>query len=339
VIAAREPRADVLEQRLLVVDVPSRSLRDARIGDLADHAQPGDLWIVNDAATLPASLAGRAHGREVELRLAGERADGAWLAVLFGEGSWRDDTDRRPAPPRMAPGETIDLGGVLRARVVAVDPRSPRLITVLFEPRGDSFWRALYRIGRPIQYSYAGRELTLAELSTPYASRPWSSELPSAGRPLTLGLMSALRRRGVEIAALTHAAGLSATGDKALDAILPLPERYSIPEETARAVERAKREGRRVVAVGTSTTRALEGSARQHGSVRAGEGETDLVLGPHTERRVVSALLTGAHDPSSSHYDLLRAFADDDLLARAAHHSDEAGYLAHELGDSWLVLC
>ncbi|MEC7519231.1 MAG: S-adenosylmethionine:tRNA ribosyltransferase-isomerase [Myxococcota bacterium] len=336
-IAAAEPRADRRAQRLMRVDVARGTLADGRVASLSEHARPGDVWVLNDAATLPASLAGRAGGRSVELRLAGERADGSWRAVLFGEGSWRDDTDARPAPPVLAPGETIDLGGALAARVIEVDDRSPRLLTVRFEPGGDAFWRALYALGRPVQYSYVGRPLRLSEVQTGFAGRPWAVELPSAGRPLDAGLLLQLRRRGAEVTSLTHAAGLSATGDPDLDARLPLPERYDVPERTADAIRRALAEGRRVVAVGTSVTRALEGAFALHGEVPAGPGETGLVIGPRTPLRVVDALLTGAHDPQSSHYQLLRAFAPDTLLARAVERSTALGYLGHELGDSWLI--
>src|SRR5262249_21969310 len=115
-------------------------------------------------------------------------------------------------------------------------------------------------------------------------------------------------------------------------------ERYEIPVATALAVEQARREKRRVVAVGTSAARALEGSFVQHRELRPGAGITDLRLGPEHQLRVVNALLTGAHDPQSSHYQLLRAFVPDTLLARAVTHSDREGYLGHEFGDSWLVV-
>jgi S-adenosylmethionine:tRNA ribosyltransferase-isomerase len=334
---AREPRDDLASQRLLHVDRASGALTDRRISELPSLVRPGDVWVLNDAATLPASLAGRAAGRDVELRLASALPSGRWLAVLFGEGSWRDDTDRRPAPPRLEPGDRIVLGEGLSATVRALDPGSPRLLEVRFEPGGDAFWRALYALGRPVQYSYLAREVPLGRVQTGYAARPWAMELPSAGRPLSSGLLARLRSAGARIATLTHAAGLSATGDAALDARLPLPERFDIPTATARAIADALDEERRVVAVGTSVTRALEGSALAHGVVRAGEGETDLVIGPGAPLRVVGALLTGAHDPTSSHYALLRAFAPDPLLERAVTVSEARGYLGHELGDSWLI--
>src|SRR5690606_16712113 len=223
--AAGEPRLGH-EQRMLVVDAASGELSDERVTSLAIHVRPGDVWVLNDSAPLPASLAGRIGDTDVELRLSGELSSGRWRAVLFGRGSWRDDTDRRHPPPRVSPGDTIALGGSLRAHVERVDPRSARLLEISFTPRGDAFWRALYAVGQPVQYSYLLRELELRELSTAFAGRPWSVELPSAGRPLTLERLRDLRRAGAAVVALTHAAGLSATGDPALDALLPLPERY-----------------------------------------------------------------------------------------------------------------
>lgn len=335
---ARAPRAEPLDQRLMVVDARTGTLRDGHVRELAQLLRRGDVLVLNDSGTLPASLSGRVDGREVELRLAGELGPGRFRALLFGEGTWRDDTDDRPPPPQLAPGASIALGHGLRAHVIEVDTRSHRLLEVRMEPSGDAFWRALYAIGRPIQYRYLAREMTLAELSTPFAARPWSVELPSAGRTLTQALLREMRDAGVEVHALTHAAGPSATGDPSLDAILPLPERYEIPAATARAVMRAKTEGRSVVAVGTTVTRALEGSFARHGEVRAGLGETDLRIGPTTPRHVVDALLTGAHDPSSSHYALLGAFAPAGLLTHAIAASARLGYLAHELGDGWLVI-
>jgi S-adenosylmethionine:tRNA ribosyltransferase-isomerase len=159
--------------------------------------------------------------------------------------------------------------------------------------------------------------------------------MPSAGRALRWPTLSALMGRGVAVASLTHAAGLSATGDAALDAALPLPERYEIPEATVAAV----RQARRVIAVGTTVVRALEGSARANrGALKPGPGETDLVIGPNTSLAVVDGILSGMHEPDSSHFQLLSAFAPTELLREAATHAEEVGYLVHELGDSTLVL-
>ncbi|MFK7984763.1 MAG: S-adenosylmethionine:tRNA ribosyltransferase-isomerase [Sandaracinaceae bacterium] len=321
------------EQRMLHVDRKRGRVVPARLSDVLHTVEPGDLWVLNDAATIPASLRVRVQGRALEIRLAQATTRGTWWAVLFGEGSWRDDTDLRPAPPSVSPGEALGLEDGSALTVV----RAGRLIEVRFPTSGDAFWQQLYRLGRPVQYSYHTRPLPLSEVQTPYAARPWALELPSAGRPLTTELLGALRRRGVELSTLTHAAGLSATGDPALDRSLPLPERFHIPARTADAVRRAKDEGRRVVAVGTSVTRALEGVVRERGRVVQGEGETSLKIGRDTSLAIVDALLTGAHDPMSSHHALLEAFAPRPLLTRALSASVRHGYRGHELGDSWLI--
>ena len=163
-------------------------------------------------------------------------------------------------------------------------------------------------------------------------------ELPSAGRPLTWSLLLDLIRRGVRIAPLTHAAGLSSTGDPDLDALLPLPERYEIPEDTALGIRKTAAAGGRVIAVGTSVVRALEGCAAEHGEVIAGAGETHLRISPSHRLRVVHGLFTGLHEPTASHFHLLQAFAPPALIHEAYAHAEAAGYLGHEFGDSNLIL-
>ena len=212
---------------------------------------------------------------------------------------------------------------------------SPRLVDVELSRCGAGLARAFYALGAPIQYSYHRAPLRLADVQTPYAARPWAMEMPSTGRPLHWPLLERLRARGVELAWLTHAAGISASGDPDLDASLPLPERYSVPSETMRAVYEARRAGHRVVAVGTTVVRALESAA-----MGVLDGITAIRLGcpnAHCRLRVVDAILTGIHSPGESHYELLGAFADRDTLDRAHAHEVHAGYLAHEHGDLMLL--
>ncbi|HZU84473.1 MAG TPA: S-adenosylmethionine:tRNA ribosyltransferase-isomerase [Polyangiaceae bacterium] len=332
----REP----LEQRLLLVDVRAGSWRHGRIADLARWLSPGDLLVVNDAATLPASLAATGPGGEpMEVRLAGELADGLWRAVLFGPGDWRTRTEHRPEPARVEPGAELRVAPDLTATVVGVDARAPRLVVVRFSTSGAALWGAIYRHGRPVQYAHLSGPLALSHVQTPFASRPWAVEAPSAGRCVTWQLVATLRQRGVRLAALTHAAGLSSTGDAALDAALPLPERYDLPEATVRAVARARAEGRRVVAVGTTVARALEGCAAAHrGELVAGAGTTDLRIGPGLRLLIADGVLTGLHEAGSSHRELLQAFAPEPLLARAFGDAGARGYLGHEFGDACLVL-
>ena len=212
-IAAVDRSTAPAATRLLHVDPARGRLADGTIRDLPGLLRPGDLVVVNDAATLPASLTGRApSGAPIEARLAGREAGGRWQAVLFGAGDWRQRTEDRAPPPPIAPGDAIDFGG-LRAVVAGVDARAPRLVALAFDLEGDAFWRALYRAGRPVQYAHTRRALALWDVQTRYGSRPWAMEPPSAGFALTWELLLGLRHRGVALAGVTHAAGLSSTGD------------------------------------------------------------------------------------------------------------------------------
>jgi S-adenosylmethionine:tRNA ribosyltransferase-isomerase len=335
---ARWPRSSKLEEHLIVVDPASDRVALRSIAALADFVPGGSLVVVNDAATLPASLRGiTPDGRSIEARLLASHR-GPWRAVLFGSGDWTTRTEHRPAPPIVRAGEWLRFEGPLRARVDAVDPVSSRLVSLTFDASEDALYQALYRSGRPVQYAHLDAPLPLWHAQTGFATRPWASEMPSAGRPLGWDLILSLRARGARFAPITHAAGLSSTGDERLDAALPLPESYEVPPETALAVESARAAGERVFAVGTTVVRALEASALAGGGrVVARTGETDLRIDARHRLRAVDAILTGMHEPGTSHAELLEAFAPAGLLDRAFRAADEAGFVGHEFGDSMLV--
>lgn len=332
-IAATWPRGSNEAERLLRIDPARGAMRDHLVADLPSLLDPGDLLVVNDAATLPASLRGETNrGEPIEVRLLAELDASTWSAVLFGRGDWRTDTDLRPAPPEVR-------RAVLATLAVAIEPICGRIVRLRFDAPRSRILDAIYAHGRPVQYAYTADELPLEAVQTGYASRPWAAEMPSAGRALRFGVLLEVLRRGVELAALTHAAGLSACGAVALDRALPLPERFEIPPRTADAIAAARQRGGRVVAVGTSTVRALEASVREHGGqVRAGHGVTDLRIDGDFLPRVVSGLITNMHERGESHFELLSAFAPASLLERATAHANAAGYLAHEFGDSALIL-
>ncbi|HVJ91574.1 MAG TPA: S-adenosylmethionine:tRNA ribosyltransferase-isomerase [Labilithrix sp.] len=334
--AARHPK----NVRVLVVDGPSAAMRVVPSKDVASLFFSGDLLVVNDAATLPASLTARtSRGEEIELRLASMTGERRWIVALFGSGSFRTRTEDRPAPPRIGRGEALVLGEDLVARVIDFLPESSRLLTVelslAHRPHASmaELWSALYRAGQPVQYAHVPEPFALWDVQNVYASRPWAVEMPSAGRALQIETLLELRQRGVEIARVTHAAGLSSIGDAGLDALLPLPERFEVSEETWTAVARSRARGGRVVAIGTSVVRALEGSAR------AGKlaGVTDFRIGPATRRAVVDAVLTGLHDIDTSHFALLGAFASVPLMTDAIEVAKAHGLLGHEMGDACLV--
>ena len=304
--AAPAPRPSTAT-RLLVLEPDTRRMSDDGIDALPSLLRPGDLIVVNDAATFPASLAAwTAQGEPIEVRLAAPPEGRRARAVLFGEGDWRTPTEHRPAPPTLALGARIAVAGTT-ATIEARSPLSPRLVTLAFE--ADA-WSSIYRYGRPVQYSYLDADLPLATFQTSYASRPWAAEMPSAGRPLSLGTLTALRRRGVAVATVTHAAGLSATGDEALDRALPLAERYDIPAATVAALTAARAVGGRVIAVGTTVVRALEGAAE-----RDGEGARQVVRGGL--RRAVGA-------PARIGLDgCVRADEGDDAALAHEHRADD----------------
>jgi S-adenosylmethionine:tRNA ribosyltransferase-isomerase len=310
-------------------------LRHATIGALPEFLAAGDLVVMNDAATLPAAL--RLTSHDAELRLAAHAPDGAFYAVVLGTGTWRTPTENRGPAPRLEPGARV-ASGELTATILAIDAAEPALVTLRFDQVGSAFEQALYARGRVVQYSYLSRQLELWDVQSRFSARPWAFEPPSAGLPLAFELLGELRRRGVEVTDLSHAAGLSSTGSDTLDRRLPLPERYEIPEGTRAAVERTRARHGRVVAVGTTVVRALESSAREHGELTAGRGEARLVIGPGFRPRVVDGLLTGLHAPTTSHFALLGAFAPRELLERSLEVAAEHGYLEHEFGDSCLIL-
>lgn len=335
IAAARAPQLGFQPERLLVIDPLTGRFGDYRIGELPQLLGGGDVLVVNDAATLPASLS---VDPELELRLISTEPDGSFRAVAFGAGSFRQPTELRAAPRALRLGERLQFRADLAATVVDVDVTDPRLVRVRFETSGARFWRALYAHAKPIQYSYTTDPLQLWDVQNRYASRPWAFELPSAGRPLTFEALFEIERRGATLTHVTHAASISSTGSAELDARLPLAERYEISEHAATSLGRARARHSRVIAVGTSVVRALEAHADPAGAVHAGRGETELRLSSAHRLRVVDGLLTGLHEPDTSHFDLLEAFAPRSLLLSAVEHAARTGYLQHEFGDSCLIL-
>jgi len=340
IAAALESRAGRESARLLVIDSTTRTFSDSRIADLPALLQSGDLLVVNDAATLPASLRARSPaGEPVEIRLARRVETSVWQAVVFGQGDWRIPTEYRDPPPKLLAGDTLEIGDGFAAEVIEVSPASDRLVTLNFNATGPRFWSCIYAYGKPVQYSYHSDDLPLWSVQTAYAARPWAMEMPSAGQPLTWRILGELRQAGVRLALITHAAGLSATGDADLDRRLPLPERYDVPQSTVDEVTSARTAGCRVVAVGTTVVRALEGCAENNGGIlRAGAGETGLVIDRPFRPRIVTGLLTGIHDPAGSHFRLLRPFLDETTLRRALRHAEEVKYEKHEYGDLCLIV-
>jgi S-adenosylmethionine:tRNA ribosyltransferase-isomerase len=323
--------------RLLLVDGDGAVTDHAR-AEFPDLLYEGDLVIANDAATLPASLSGFHVPTEaaVEVRLAGrdslspERVRN-FVAVVFGAGDFRTPTEHRPPPPVLQPGDALQLGP-LRADVVSVLAH-PRLIEMRFHGSVEAIWEGLARYGRPIQYAHVSQPLEIWDTWTRIAGQPVAFEPPSAGFILDWAMIQSLRSRRVRFATLTHAAGISSTGDPDLDRLLPFDEPYHIPSSTAALIATNRGRGR-VIAIGTTVVRALEHAARPDGTIRSGNGIATQRVGPLTPLRVVDAIVSGVHERGTSHYELLGAFQDGETLERMESEAEARGYRMHEFGDS-----
>jgi S-adenosylmethionine:tRNA ribosyltransferase-isomerase len=339
--AASLPVQRPQDARLLAVDAAGRITHHART-QLAGLLSAGDLVVANDAATMPASLAGahRPSGAAIEVRLA-SRASLAvgdvrrFGAIVFGAGDFRSRTEDRPLPPSLWPGDRLALGPL--EATVARHLGHPRLVEIAFAGTPDEIWAGLARHGRPVQYAHLAEPIALWDVWTRVAALPVAFEAPSAGFVLDWHLLDMLRARGVGFATLTHAAGLSSTGDPLLDARLPFDEPYHLPATTVAAIERTRHRGGHVIALGTTVARALEHAASRSGGVRSGDGLATNRLGPASPLRVVDALVSGTHEPGSSHHELLRAFVADETLAHIDASLESAGYRTHEFGDSVLI--
>jgi S-adenosylmethionine:tRNA ribosyltransferase-isomerase len=339
-IAAQQPVQRPRDAKLLAIDGRGHITHRPR-HELPALLASGDLVVANDAATLPASLHGVhvASGARIEVRLA-QRASlnrddvRDFTAIVFGDGDYRTATEKRPPPPLLAPGDLLALGP-LRADVRRLLAH-PRFVALRFRGSAGQIWHGLATHGRPIQYAYMRSPLELWDVWTSIAGAPAAFEAPSAGFALDWALLARMRERGVEFATITHAAGISSTGDEALDARLPLPEPYRIPDATATAIARVRAREGRVIAVGTSVVRALEAAAH-HGRLRAGDGVARLRIAPSTRLRIVDAILSGTHAPGTSHYALLGAFTAAATLRDADRELEAHGYRTHEFGDSVFV--
>jgi S-adenosylmethionine:tRNA ribosyltransferase-isomerase len=323
------------EVRLMVVrgPIPGR-IAHTRFRSLAEHLGPGDLVVVNTSATVAAAITGRrANDSTVVVHFSGPTGGDRWIVEL------RDEQLRRVGDGEVGERIALPRGAQLTLTRGWPDP---------LQCKGSRLWEAALAVesgvgafleceGRPISYDRVNREWPLSDYQTIFAEHPGSAEMVSASRPFSLRLVKQLWKAGIGIAPL-----LLHTGVSSLEADeLPLPERFRVPAETAKRVNAARAAGRRIIAAGTTVTRALETVANDDGSVHAGAGITDLVIGPDRPPRVVGGLITGWHEPEASHLLMLEAVAGRDLVGRAyAEALDPAngGYLWHEFGDSCLLL-
>ncbi|MGY1684887.1 S-adenosylmethionine:tRNA ribosyltransferase-isomerase [Geodermatophilus sp. SYSU D00867] len=306
------------------------SLTSARFRDLPGLLEPGDLVVVNTSATLPARLtARRADDTRTPVHVSTTLDDGTWVVEVRRPADDGPETGLEPGAVLLLPG-----GVRLVLRGGFPDPARPGRLWRAVAAPAVALPAYLARHGEPVRYRHLRGPVALDDVRNVYATEPGSAENASAGRPFTDRLLVRLMARGVPVVPLVLHAGVSSPELHEP----PAPERYRVPEVTARLVTATRAAGRRVVAVGTTVTRALETVTGEDGVTRPGEGWTDLVLGPDRPARAVTGLVTGLHEPEASHLLLLEAVAGRDLVTRAYGAAAAGGWLWHEFGDSMLFL-
>jgi S-adenosylmethionine:tRNA ribosyltransferase-isomerase len=336
------------EVRMLIASADG--IEDRRAGDLPDVLRVGDVLVVNDSQTLPASLPGRtADGTAVEVHFSTvlpASGDTPAAALSATRSRWLVEL-RRPAPGGSRPspanhaGAAVTASGGAQLRVGG--PHAAGQASGATTPL--RLWEAtvctprpllehLEAFGEPIRYGYVAAPWPIAAYRTAVGVVPGSAEMPSAGRPLTGRLLRRLAEKGVQVERITLHCGVS-SGEAGEP---PYAEWLSVPERTAETVSRARRDGRRVIAVGTTVVRALESAGDGRGGVRPAQGWTDLVVTPERGVDTVDGILTGWHEPEASHLAMLEAVAGRSLLCESYRAALDRGYLWHEFGDVHLLL-
>jgi S-adenosylmethionine:tRNA ribosyltransferase-isomerase len=313
----------------LLVSIGTEDPIDTRFPFIGRYLQGGDLLVVNTSATVPAALAGRrANGEPVAVHLSTPLPDGSWLVEVRSRAG--DNTE--PLGTSVA-GERIELpgGGHLHGQAAY---RGSHRLTVAVLHLGDQVLPYLARHGEPIRYRHVPVPWPIGNYQTVFADEPGSAEMPSAARPFTAALVTRLVSAGVGITPITLHTGVSSLESHEA----PYPERFAVSEATADRVRDTRRHGGRVIAVGTTAVRALESAVDRHGRVRATSGWTERVVTPADPPRVVDGLVTGWHEPRSSHLQMLEAIAGRPALVLAYGRALDLGYRWHEFGDLHLIL-
>jgi S-adenosylmethionine:tRNA ribosyltransferase-isomerase len=295
--------------------------------DLPGLLRAGDLVVVNDSATLPAAVL---VDRDLVIHFSTRLPGG--LDVV---------EPRRPSGATSFPHTAIEPGQIDLPGSGTLELLTPYPVGTVYE----RLWAAradlpaprteyLATWGRPIRYRHTDGPYKIDAYQTVFARVPGSAEMPSAGRPFTERLVAELTMSGVTVAPLTLHTGVSSqeTGEP------PYSEWFEIPERTADLVNHTRTNGGRVIAVGTTVVRALETTVDSRGVAHPGRSWTDLVMEPNHDPKAVDGLITGWHEPESTHLGLLEAFAGRTALAQSYEEALACGYLWHEFGDSHLIL-
>jgi len=329
-LVAQEPLVRRDASRLLVLERGTGTLSHRTFSDLPELLRPGDLLVANRSRVFPARLLGhREGGGAAEVLLVRRREPTVWDAMV------------RPGR-RLRAGSVVEIAPGFRVRIEgpAVGPRR-RVRLLLESPDPDGAIDRHGHVPLPPYIRRADDRADYDRYQTVYARERGSVAAPTAGLHFTAELLDRLRGRGVERAEIVLHVGpgtfrpveVADVRQHRVD-----PELFTIPAETADAIDRARAEGRRVVAVGTTASRALESAVDGAGRIRPGDGETDLVIVPGFRFRVVDAIVTNFHLPRSSLLLLVSAFAGRERILAAYAEAVRLRYRFYSYGDAMLVI-
>ncbi len=333
---ARGLRRD--QVRLMVSNYSTDHVEHTRFYNFYKFLNEGDVVVINTSRTRnSALLVTRSDGTLLELHLSIHFDDDLWTVEVRS----MDEAGKTKHFEDVHPGEILSLpssaSAILQEPYISDcnDNSKPSetlwLAKVEFPQDVDEY---LARYGFPIRYNYVKERWPLSFYQTVYATEPGSAEMPSAGRPFTSRLLKRLESNGIRIAPLVLHTGVSNLETHEP----PYKEFYRVTHETAQIVNEARSSGHRIVAVGTTTIRALESVTNGDGKTHAGEGWTCLVITPQRGLRAVNALLTGMHEPEATHLAMLEALAGEAHIKVAYEEALRKGYLWHEFGDLHLIL-
>jgi S-adenosylmethionine:tRNA ribosyltransferase-isomerase len=323
------------EVRLMVSYASDDRVVHSRFRDLEDFLEAGDVLVINTSGTMNAALeAEREDGAKLELHLSTRLPADLWILEV-----------RRPTGAATEPFFQAETGETLRLPEGATATLHAPYPGASARSEGSRLWIStlelpypldeyLDRYGFPIRYGYVRESWPVSYYQSVYATETGSAEMPSAGRAFTPELITRLVSKGVQFAPLILHTGVASLEEDEP----PYEEFYRVPPDTARLVNGARAAGRRVVAVGTTAVRALESVTEEDGVTHPGEGWTRLVVTPEHPLRSVGAMLTGLHEPRSSHLAMLEALAGREHLRVTYREALREGYLWHEFGDLQLIL-
>jgi S-adenosylmethionine:tRNA ribosyltransferase-isomerase len=312
--------------RMMVAYRGDGRLVHTNFGALPQFLEPGDMIVINTSGTLAAAIdvVGPADS-SMSVHLSTRLPADLWVVELRRDGGpFREG----------AVGQSYELpsGGVVELLAPYGGSNGRLWVASLRLP--SPLLTYLARYGRPIRYGYVKTNWPLAMYQNVYTTEPGSAEMPSAGRPFTPDVITRLVAKGVGVAPLLLHTGVSSLESHEA----PYPEYFRVTQHTARAVNDARREGGRIIAIGTTVVRALETVVDDRGRVHAGDGWTETVIRPDRPVRAVDGLLTGWHEPEASHLDMLEAVGGRSLIEASYEAALAEGYLWHEFGDVHLIL-